>query len=137
MICAGKNDKMDISENDISKIVYEAGYLVHKTLGPGLLESAYEECMFYELSKQGLFIEKQKPMPLIYNEVKLNAGYRLDFLIEKKFVLEIKSTESLNDIHLAQILTYLRLSNCKLGMLINFNTIQFKNGVKRVINGTL
>ncbi|PWN67028.1 GxxExxY protein [Chryseobacterium phosphatilyticum] len=128
---------MDISENDISKIVYEAGYLVHKTLGPGLLESAYEECMFYELSKQGLFIEKQKPMPLIYNEVKLNAGYRLDFLIEKKFVLEIKSTESLNDIHLAQILTYLRLSNCKLGMLVNFNTIQFKNGVKRVINGTL
>lgn len=128
---------MDISENDISRIVYEAGYLVHKTLGPGLLESAYEECMFYELNKYNLLVEKQKPMPLIYDEVKLDVGYRLDFLIEKKFVLEIKSVETLNDVHLAQILTYLRLSNCKPGMLINFNTLQFKNGVKRVINGTL
>lgn len=128
---------MDISENDISKIVYESGYLVHKVLGPGLLESAYEECLFYELYKHDLFVERQKPMPLIYDEVKLDVGYRLDFLIEKKFVLEIKSVESLNDIHLAQILTYLRLSHCKLGMLINFNTIQFKNGVKRVINGIL
>ncbi|SHL16998.1 GxxExxY protein [Chryseobacterium polytrichastri] len=129
--------KTDISENDISRIVYETGYLVHKVLGPGLLESAYEECMFYELNKSGLFVEKQKPMPLVYNEVKLDIGYRLDLLIESKFVLEIKSVESLNDVHLAQILTYLRLSNCKLGMLINFNTLHFKNGVKRVINGTL
>lgn len=128
---------MDISENDISRIVYEAGFLVHKTLGPGLLESAYEECMFYELNKHNLLVEKQKPMPLIYDEVKLDVGYRLDFLIEKKFVLEVKSVETLNDVHLAQILTYLRLSNCKLGMLINFNTLQFKNGVKRVINSTL
>lgn len=126
-----------ISENDISRMVYEAGYIVHKTLGPGLLESAYEECMFYELGKHDLLVEKQKPMPLVYDEVKLDVGYRLDFLIESKFVLEIKALESLNDIHLAQILTYLRLSNCKLGMLINFNTLQFKNGVKRVINGTL
>ncbi len=126
-----------ISENDISRIVYESGYLVHKTLGPGLLESAYEECLFYELSQTGLFLEKQKPMPLIYNEVKLDIGYRIDILIERKFVVEIKAIEALNDIHLAQILTYLRLSNCKLGMLINFNVLQFKNGVKRVINGTL
>lgn len=128
---------MDISENDISKIVYEAGYIVHKTLGPGLLESAYEECLFYELNKQGILVERQKSMPLVYDEVKMDVGYRLDFLIEKKIVLEIKSIESLQDIHLAQILTYLRLSNCKLGMLINFNTLQFKNGVKRVINGIL
>ncbi len=126
-----------ISENDISRIVYESGYLVHKTLGPGLLESAYEECLFYELSQTGLFLEKQKPMPLIYNEVKLDIGYRIDILIERKFVVEIKAIEALNDIHLAQILTYLRLSNCKLGMLINFNVLQFKNGVKRVINGIL
>lgn len=129
--------KIDISENEISRIVYESGYLVHKSLGPGLLESAYEECMYYELKKHGLFIEKQKPMPLIYNEVKLDVGYRLDFLIENKFVLEIKSIEALNDIHLAQILTYLRSSNCKLGMLMNFNNLHFKSGVKRVINGTL
>lgn len=127
----------NISENEISKIVYEAGFLVHKTLGPGLLESAYEECMYYELRNSGLFVERQKPIPLIYNDIKLDAGYRLDFLIENKFVLEIKAVEALNDVHLAQILTYLRLSGCKLGMLINFNTVQFKNGVKRVINGQL
>ena len=126
-----------ISENEISRIVYESGYLVHKSLGPGLLGSAYEECLYYELKKHRLLIEKQKPMPLIYDEVKLDVGCRLDFLIENKFVLEIKSVETLNDVHLAQILTYLRLSNCKLGMLINFNTLHFKNGVKRVINGTL
>ncbi|PZU90664.1 MAG: GxxExxY protein [Chryseobacterium sp.] len=128
---------MDISENEISKIVYESGYLIHKSLGPGLLESAYEECMCYELRKQGLFVEKQKPMPLFYDEVKMDVGYRLDLFIENKFILEIKSVETLNDIHLAQILTYLRLSKCKLGMLINFNTLHFKNGVKRVINGKL
>lgn len=127
----------NISENEISKIVYESGYLVHKTLGPGLLESAYEECMLYELKKEGLLVEKQKPMPLIYDQIKMNVGYRLDLLIENKFIVEVKSVEALNDIHLAQILTYLRLSNCKLGMLINFNTLHFKNGVKRVINGTL
>lgn len=130
-------EKMNVSENEISKIVYEAGYLVHKALGPGLLESAYEECLFYELNKHDILVEKQKSMPLVYNEIKLDVGYRLDFLIEEKFVIEIKSVESLNDIHMAQILTYLRLSHCKLGMLINFNTLQFKNGVKRVINGTL
>ncbi|WP_297985919.1 GxxExxY protein [uncultured Chryseobacterium sp.] len=127
----------NISENEISKIVYETGFLVHKTLGPGLLESAYEECMYYELRNSALFVEKQKPMPLIYNDIKLDAGYRLDFLIENKFVLEIKAVEALNDVHLAQILTYLRLSGCKLGMPINFNTVQFKKGVKRVINGQL
>ncbi len=127
--------KNDISENEISKIVYESGYLVHKVLGPGLLESAYEECMLYELQKQGLFVEKQKPMPLIYEDVKLDVGYRLDLFIENKFILEIKSVDLLNDVHLAQILTYLRLSNSKLGMLINFNTHQFKDGVKSVING--
>lgn len=98
---------MNVSENEISKIVYEAGYLVHKALGPGLLESAYGECLFYELNKHDILVEKQKSMPLVYDEIKLDVGYRLDFLIEKKFVLEIKSVESLNDIHMAQILTYL------------------------------
>lgn len=128
---------INISENEISRIVYEAGYMVHKALGPGLLESAYEECLFYEISQNGLFVEKQKPMPLTYRNVKLDVGYRLDILVERKFVVEIKSVEELHDVHLAQILTYLHLSNCKLGMLINFNTSQFKHGVKRVINGQL
>jgi len=123
-----------MTENELSKIVFEAGLKVHKALGPGLLESAYEECLLYELQKLGLFVEKQKSLPLIYEEVKLDAGYRIDLLVEKKIIIEIKSVEALNDLHLAQILTYLKLSNCKLGLLINFNTVLFKNGVKRVVN---
>lgn len=106
-------------------------------MGPGLLESAYEECLYYELAKEGLNILRQKPLTLIYEEVKLEAGYRVDFLVENKLIIEIKSVECLNDIHLAQVLTYLKLSNCKLGLLINFNTLLFKDGVKRVINGYL
>ena len=126
-----------MTENELSRITFDAGIKVHKALGPGLLESAYEECLFYELKKTGLLVEKQKALPLIYEDVKLDAGYRIDLLVEKKLVIEIKSVEALNDLHLAQILTYLKLSDCKLGLLINFNTVLFKNGVKRVINGKL
>ena len=126
-----------MTENELAKIVFDAGIKVHKTLGAGLLESAYEECLFYELQKNGLFVEKQKALPLIYEDVKLEAGYRIDLLVEHKLVIEIKSVEALNDLHLAQTLTYLKLSGCKLGLLINFNTVLFKNGVKRVINGQL
>ncbi len=126
-----------MSENEIAKIVFELGLKIHKTLGPGLLESAYEACLYYELLKAGLFVEKQKTLPLIYEEVKLEAGYRVDLMIENKFIVEIKSVEALNNVYLAQTLTYLKLSNCKLGYLINFNTFLFKDGVKRIINGTL
>ena len=127
-----------MTENDISKIVFESALKVHQILGPGLLESAYEECLFYELKKHNfLKIEKQKQLPLVYEEVKLDAGYRIDIIIEDKFIVEIKSVEALNDVHLAQLLTYLKLSNCKLGLLINFNVNLLKNGVRRVINGTL
>ncbi len=126
-----------MNENEISKIIFDAGLKVHRQLGAGLLESAYEECLFYELSKTGLLIEKQKPMPLIYEEVKLDIGYRLDLMVEKKVIIEVKSCESLNDVHLAQVLAYLKLSGCKLGLLINFNTTLFKNGIKRIINGNL
>ncbi len=122
-------------ENEISQIVFDAGLKVHRNLGPGLLESAYEECLYYELLKTGLYIEKQKAMPLIYEEVKLEVGYRLDFLIESKVVVEIKSVETLNDVHLAQVLTYLKLSKCKLGLLINFNINLFKKGYRRILNG--
>ena len=126
-----------MNENDISRIIFDAGLRVHRQLGAGLLESAYEECLYYELNKSGLLIEKQKPMPLIYDDIKLDIGYRIDLLVERKVVVEIKSVESLNDIHIAQVLTYLKLSNCKLGLLINFNSVLFKNGVKRLINGTI
>lgn len=126
-----------IIEEEISKIVFEAALKVHKALGPGLLESAYEECLYYELKKSNLKIEKQKALPLIYEEVKMDVGYRIDILIEDKFIVEIKSVEALNDVHLAQLLTYLKLSDCKLGLLINFNVKLLKNGVRRVINGSL
>jgi GxxExxY protein len=106
-------------------------------LGPGLLESAYEECLYYEIRKSGLVVEKQKPLPLVYEDVKLDIGYRIDVMVENKLIVEIKAVETLNDVHLAQIMTYLKLSGCKLGLLINFNTALFKDGVKRVINGTL
>ncbi len=126
-----------MTENEIATLVFNAALKVHKELGPGLLESAYEECLYYEIKKSGLKVEKQKALPLIYEEVKMDIGYRIDLIIENKFIIEIKSVESLNDVHLAQILTYLKLSNCKLGMLINFNVSLIKNGIKRVINGKL
>lgn len=124
-----------MNENELAKIVFEAGLTVHRALGPGLLESAYEACLYYELYCLNLKVEKQKPLPMVYREVKLDVGYRIDLLVENKLVIEIKSVEALNDLHLAQTLTYLRLSNCKLGLLINFNTVLFKNGVKRIANG--
>jgi GxxExxY protein len=123
-----------MTENELSKIVFNCALKVHQNLGPGLLESAYEECLFYELMKTGLDIQKQKALPLVYEKVKLDVGYRIDIIIENKLILEIKSVEALNDIHFAQLLTYLKLTNCKLGMLINFNVLLIKNGIKRVVN---
>ena len=123
-----------MTENEISKVIFDAALKVHKSLGPGLLESSYEECLFYELNKMGLFVEKQKPLPLVYEEVKLDVGYRIDLFVEKKVIIEIKAVGAFTDIHLAQVLTYLRLSNCKLGLLINFNVNLIKDGIKRVVN---
>jgi GxxExxY protein len=97
------------------------------------LESAYEECLCYELEKNGLNVSKQKPMPLIYEEKKLDVGYRIDLLIEDKVVLEIKSVEAINQVHYAQLLTYLKLSKCRIGFLINFNVVSLKDGIKRII----
>lgn len=122
-------------ENEISKEILGASFKVHTALGPGLLESAYKECLFYELKKSGLYVEKEKPLPLIYEEVRLEIGYRVDLLVENKVIIELKSVESLNDVHLAQILTYLKLLDCKLGLLINFNVKSLKLGIKRVVNG--
>lgn len=121
-------------ENDISKHIIGAAIKVHKELGPGLLESAYQACLFYELSKSGLGVEKEKTLPVIYEEVELDCGYRIDLMVENKVIVELKSVKELNDVHMAQILTYLRLSDCRLGLLINFNSILLKNGIKRVVN---
>jgi len=124
---------MDI-ENKLSTAVIGAAITLHKSLGPGLLESAFKECLYYELVKLGLYVEKEKALPLIYQEIKLECGYRLDLLVENKLIVEIKSVEALNDIHLAQVLTYLKISNYKLGLLINFNVLKVKEGIRWVIN---
>lgn len=123
-----------MTEDGLSKIIIGCAIKVHSALGPGLLESAYEECLNYELTKAGLSVQKQKPLPLIYEEVKLEVGYRIDLLVENKVVIEVKSVEALNDVHLAQALTYLKLNNYKLGLLINFNVSLLKNGLKRIVN---
>ncbi len=123
-----------MNENEISAIVVDCIFKVHKNLGPGLLESAYEECLFYELKKTELKIQKQKTQPLVYEEVQLEVGYRLDFLVNEQVIVELKAVEALNGVHMAQVLTYLKLSGCKLGILVNFNVDLIKNGIKRVVN---
>src|SRR2546423_13288180 len=123
-----------MTENELSNLVIGCAMKVHSVLRPGLLESAYEECLFYEIMKKGLFVEKQKPMPLIYETVKMECGYRVDLMVENKLIVEVKSVEALNEVHLAQVLTYLRLSTCKLGLLLNFKVARMRDGIKRVIN---
>ncbi len=126
-----------MTENEIASKIIGCAIEVHQALGPGLLESAYKECLFYKLQESGLIVVKEKPMPLIFEEVKLECGYRIDLLVENKVVIELKSVENLTDVHLAQTLTYMKLGNYKLGLLINFNVALLKQGVKRVINGYL
>ncbi len=124
-----------MTDEELSNLVIGLAIKVHKRLGPGLLESAYKESLFYEIHKSKVPVEKEMPMPLIYDEVKLDVGYRIDLFVDKKLVVEIKSVEALNDVHLAQILTYLKLSGCRLGLLINFNVKYLKDGIRRAING--
>jgi len=118
---------------DITKVIIGCAIAVHKELGPGLLESAYEECLYYELQKAGLKVEKQKAIPVIYKEIKLDCGYRADLIVEDKIVIELKTVDELNPVHEAQILTYLKFANKKLGLLINFNVLKLKDGLKRYI----
>ena len=120
--------------NSLTYLILKCAYSVHSELGPGLLESAYEECLFYELNLQGLKVEKQKALPLVYQNVKLDVGYRLDLLVDNRVVVEIKSVEIFSDVHMAQVLTYLKLSKCQIGLLINFNVKSLKQGIKRLIN---
>ncbi|OYU97801.1 MAG: GxxExxY protein [Bacteroidetes bacterium B1(2017)] len=126
-----------LTENDLCRITMDCAFKVHKDLGPGLLESVYKECLFYEIGKTGIQVEKEKPIPLIYETVKLECGYRADLVLDNKFLIELKSLDKISDIHLAQTLTYLKLMDYKLGLLINFNVVFLKDGIKRVINGIL
>lgn len=122
-----------MTENEISNKVIGCAIEVHRKLGPGLLESAYQECLCYELILQGLKVEREKPMPIIYKDIQINQGYRLDLLVEDKVVIEIKTVEAFKDVHLAQTLTYLKLGNYKLGLLLNFNVTVLREGIKRVV----
>jgi GxxExxY protein len=119
--------------NEITRIIIGSAIEVHRKLGPGLLESTYETCLKYELAKAGLQVQEQLGLPLIYKETQLDIGYRLDLLVEKQVVVEVKSVECFMDIHTAQVLTYLKLSNTKVGLLINFNVLKLTDGIKRLV----
>jgi len=118
--------------NLITEQILRAAYKVHSTLGPGLLESAYQACLVYELKKEGFLVVTEKPLPLIYEEVKLDCGYRIDVLVEDSVIVELKTVDGFSDVHVAQMLTYLRLAKKRVGLLINFNTKSLKNGIKRI-----
>lgn len=135
-LCGSKN-KFAMIENEISRQIIGAAIEVHKQLGPGLLESSYEACLAYELRQLGLEVKTQVALPVIYKDVKLDVGYRIDLIVENKVIIEVKAVESLADIHTAQLLTYLKLTNLKLGLLINFNHVRVASGVKRILNGYL
>jgi GxxExxY protein len=119
--------------NQLTEQILGCAFKVHSALGPGLLESSYKECLFYELTKNGLFTEKEKTLPLHYESVKLDVGYRLDLLVEERVIIEIKAVETIHEVHIAQVLTYLKLSGCKVGLLLNFHTKHLKDGIKRLV----
>lgn len=123
-----------MKENELSKEIIGAAIEVHRALGPGLLESAYETCLERELISRRLIVKRQVDLPLVYKDVFCDVGYRIDLLIENKVIIEIKSVEALSNVHIAQVLTYLKLSRCKLALLINFNVKLLKNGIKRLVN---
>ncbi len=123
-----------MTENELSKIIIGCAIDVHKNLGPGLLESAYQYCLMYELKEKGLRVQKEVPRPIVYKEVKLDHGYRMDLLVNNKVVIEIKTVEAITDVHEAQLLTYLRLGNYRLGLILNFHTTVLKTGIRRMVN---
>jgi GxxExxY protein len=121
-----------LQPNQITNEILDSAYKVHSALGPGLLESAYKACLVYELRKKGLNVEEEKPLPLVYEEIRLDCGYRIDLLVEHQVIVELKTVEAFTDVHTAQVLTYLRLSEKEIGLLLNFYTKSLKNGIKRL-----
>jgi len=128
---------MNQNVNSITQKIIGSAIAIHKELGPGLLESSYEACMAYELARLNLKVERQKGLPVTYHGVKLDCGYRIDFLVEDRVIVELKAVEKLEPIHEAQILSYLKLSNCEVGLLINFNVKLIKYGIRRFLNRVL
>jgi len=131
----GRMLQLKMTYNELSYSVVGAAMKVHRELGPGLLEKAYQECLCYEITQLGLCVEKEVAMPLKYRGVKLECGFRMDLLVEKRLVVETKSVSELNDIHFAQLLSYLKQGDFRMGLLINFNSLILKNGIRRVVNG--
>ena len=123
-----------MTENEISKIVVDIAYKVHTKIGPGLLESVYEEIMFCEIKNYGLKVERQKAIPVFWKEKQLEIGFRADLIVESKVIIELKSVEEIAPVHYKQLLTYLKLTDLKLGLLINFNEYLIKDGIKRIVN---
>jgi GxxExxY protein len=123
-----------VTEIEISRVIVDASYRIHVELGPGLFESVYEEILSYELMKKGLYISRQKTIPIVWEEIKMEHGFRADLIVENKVLIEIKSVESIAPVHQKQVLTYLKLTNLKLGLLINFNEAYIKNGITRIVN---
>jgi len=119
---------------EITKKIIKCAMEVHTALGPGLLENTYKECLYYKLCKAGLYVEKEKPLPLVFEGINLDCGYRIDLLVENNIIIELKSVKKIEDIHLSQILTYMKLGKLKVGLIINFNVISLKDGIRRVIN---
>lgn len=122
-----------MTDSELTQKVIGCAMRVHSALGPGLLESAYKECLCFELRSAGLFVEKEKPMPLIYSEVKLDCGYRVDIMVERRLILEIKAVEAINDVILAQVITCLKLADLRLGLILNFHVLHLRNGIRRVV----
>jgi GxxExxY protein len=123
-----------MTENQLSSLIIGAAIDVHTELGPGLLESIYETCLFRELTKMGLSVSRQAELPVVYKGEQLETGFRIDLLIDKKVIVELKAVTELTDVHIAQTLTYMKLSNCRLGLLINFNETRVKHGIRRIVN---
>lgn len=123
-----------MTENELSKIIVNTGFQIHKALGPGLFESVYEEILFYELTQQGLEVSRQQAIPVVWKNIKMEQGFRADLIVENKVLIEIKSVENIAPVHQKQVVTYLKLTGLKLGLLINFNEALIKNGITRIVN---
>ena len=124
-----------MNEEELTKLILGEAIHVHKSIGPGMLENVYKTCLAYRLRKQGLFVEVEKPIPVVFEEVKMECGYRADLVIERKIIVDTKTVDGIADIHVAQILTYLRFLHLRHGLILNFNTTRLKDGIRRILNG--
>lgn len=124
-----------MNEEEIIKVILDEAFYIHKTIGPGMLENVYKTCLAYKLRQRGLFVETEKPVPVIFEEIKMECGYRADLVVEQRIIVDTKNIDAIADIHVAQLLTYLRFLDLRHGLILNFKTVLLKNGIKRVLNG--